>query len=231
MDLTFTIDEQINITKDPKEIRPLTVTKNGTYEADFYGGYSPVTVDVPRSIKHIFDITGGYANYMFAQKGRRFTSTKGLYLYDDFLNVTNVQNMFLGSSELKDVQAFDARNVQYFEGFLSHVKALEEVWITNVKANLIVGSGTSYGHLLTLESLIHLIYQLRDTGEPKTLTVGSVNLEKLANVYVRTIDITDEMRAEDDLIDEKLPFEVCERTDEGACLITDYALAKNWEIQ
>ena len=38
------------------------------------------------------------------------------------------------------------------------------------------------------------------------------------------------MRAEDDLIDEKLPFEVCESADEGGMLTTDYVGLKNWSI-
>jgi hypothetical protein len=95
-----------------------------------------------------------------------------------------------------------------------------------------VGSGTSYGHLLTVDSLTHLIYELIKQSSSRTLTVGTANLAKLAGVYVKAIDITDEMRAEDDLIDEKKPFVVCESTDDGAMLITDYASTiKNWTIK
>ena len=111
-----------------------------------------------------------------------------------------------------------------------YCRKLTDVRLRNIKTNLQVGSGTSYGHLLTVDSLTHLIYELRETGSTKTLTVGSANLEKLADVYVKLVDITDEMRAEDDLIDEKLPFVVCESTDEGAILITDYVSSKNWKI-
>jgi hypothetical protein len=50
-------------------------------------------------------------------------------------------------------------------------------------------------------------------------------------VYVKTVEITDEMRAEDDLIDKKHPFEVCESTDEGAMLIKTYASSvKGWTM-
>ena len=100
----------------------------------------------------------------------------------------------------------------------------------NIKVNLQVGLGTSWGHLLTVDSLLHLCKELINVGESKTLTVGTANLEKLANIYVKTIDITDEMRAEDDLIDSKLPFEVCESTDDGAMLITSYVTQKNWKL-
>ncbi len=149
----------------------------------------------------------------------------------DTSNVTNMSFMFHACSSLTEVPSFDMRNVTNAANMFYNCRSLTSCWVKNIKYNLQVGSGTSYGHLLTVESLVHLIYQLRDMGAARTLTVGGANLAKLANVYVRTIDITDEMRAEDDLIDEKLPFEVCESTDEGACLIRDYAGLKNWVIQ
>lgn len=143
----------------------------------------------------------------------------------------NVSYMFRYDRALKVIPAFDFYNVQTTSYFVDSCTALEEIWIKNIRASIQVGSGTTYGHKLTLESLLSLIRELCDTGATKTLTIGSANLKKLASVYVRHIEITDEMRAEDGYIDDKLPFEVCESTDEGASLITDYALFKNWEIK
>ena len=63
------------------------------------------------------------------------------------------------------------------------------------------------------------------------MTFGTANTAKLENVYVKLIDITDDMRAEDEYIDNKAPFEVCESTDEGAMLVTEYVTTvKNWKL-
>ena len=109
--------------------------------------------------------------------------------------------------------------------------ALTNCFLRNIKVNLTVGSGTTYGHLLTLESLLFMIKELINVGSSRTFTIGTANLNKLTNVYVKTIEITDEMRAEDEYIDLKLPFEVCESTDEGARLITSYVTSKKWVLK
>lgn len=110
---------------------------------------------------------------------------------------------------------------------------LTSLTLKNIKVSLQIGSGTSWGHLLTLESLLNTIKELHtNTGTSTlTLTMGSANTAKLADVYVKLIDITDEMRAEDEYIDNKAPFEVCESTDEDAMLITEYVTnVKNWQL-
>ena len=236
---------------------PLFDTRNVTnmsymFSTNRSSGIIPLLTTVP-----LFD-TGNVTNMSYMFKGRTKLTTIPLF---DTRNVTNMASMFQGCHDLTTVPLFDTRNVTnmscMFQGDSNHeyfmklvsipeldvrnvtnmhamfatCKSLTDCYLRNIKVNLQVGSGTSWGHLLTVDSLIHLIYELRDTGSTRTLTVGSANLEKLANVYVRVIDITDEMRAEDDLIDEKLPFEVCESTDEGAMLITDYVSAKNWSLQ
>ena len=149
----------------------------------------------------------------------------------DISYASNVSMLFYSCFALKKVPAFDFRRLTSLSNMFMYSSKLEEIYVKNIKANLQVGSGTQWGHLLTLESLIHLIGELRNTGTLLTFTVGSANLEKLANIYVKTVEITDEMRANDDLIDEKLPFEVCESTEAGAMLITEYVRFKNWTIQ
>lgn len=145
-------------------------------------------------------------------------------------NVTNMNYMFYNCTSLTTVPQFDTANVTNMNSMFYSCKNLTDCYLCNIKMDLQVGSGTFWGHLLTVDSLVHLIYECRNTGSNKTLIIGSANMEKIANTYVKIIDITDEMRAKDDFIDEKLPFVVCDSTDEGAMLITSYVRLKNWTL-
>ncbi len=148
----------------------------------------------------------------------------------DTSRVTNMNYVFWRCYELTDIPAWDLRSLSAIGNFCPNCTNVKNIWVRNIAGNITVGSGTTYGHLLTLESLLHLLGELRILSSTKKITVGTANLEKLANVYVRKIDITEEMRSDDDLIDEKLPFEVCESTDEGAMFYQDYLAEKNWSI-
>jgi hypothetical protein len=223
-------------------------------------GANPITVDIKqdlsRGVKAIIEFKKTADNLFYGARTITSEEVAELIKYDVTENATSAGQMYqqCDSSGFTAIPLSDMRKVQranYFAYFCYYLKtipaldfrelttcteafrncsALKEVWIKNIKCNMTIGSGNAYGHLLTVESLIHLIYQLRDTGSSKTFTIGNANLDKLANVYVRLVEITDEMRAEDDLIDEKLPFEVCESTDEGAIQIVEYAKLKNWNI-
>ena len=61
-------------------------------------------------------------------------------------------------------------------------------------------------------------------GSSRTLTVGSANLEKLTNIYVK---LTDEPNNN---LHSKLPMIQCESTDEGAMTITEYMAQKGWVL-
>ena len=142
----------------------------------------------------------------------------------DTSNVTNMNSMFYFCQFLKTVPSFDTSKVTNMNSMFYNCLNLTEVWIKNIKVNLQVGSGTSWGHLLTVDSLVHLCQELVNVGSSRTLTVGSANLEKLASVYVKLT-----VPEEEDTTG-KLPCVVCESTDEGAMLIKDYVTLKQWQL-
>ena len=149
----------------------------------------------------------------------------------DTSNVTSMSYMFNGCSSLTTILQLDTSNVTNMNSMFNGCVKMTNLSIKNIKVDLQVGSGTSYGHLLTVDSLLGLCKELITTSSSKSLTIGSANLNKLANVYVKRITITDEMREEDPLIDQKIPFEVCDSTDEGAVLITNYTKSKKWTLR
>ena len=145
----------------------------------------------------------------------------------DTSNVINMAEMFRECTALKTIPELDTSNVPAMYDTFRGCAALETCLLKNIQC---VGINLSYSPLLTLDSLIYIIKELRNTGSSKTLTLGSTNKAKLSDTYVKLVTITDDMRAADDLIDEKLPFEVCESTDDGAMLITSYVTKKNWKL-
>ena len=161
-----------------------------------------------------------------------FTACRSLRSVPDLdtSNGTNFKSMFHSCTSLTSVSDLDVNNGTNFTDMFYECRALTNLKIKNIRRSLKISDGTSWGHLLTLESLLFIIGELITATSSQTLTVGSANLEKLANVYVKTIAITDEMRAADANIDAKRPFEVCESTDEGAMSITNYASSKKWVI-
>lgn len=142
-------------------------------------------------------------------------------------NVTDIVHAFYGCTALTNLTKLDLFNVNqsFYIAPFSNCKNLTNLEISNIKYNLQVGSGTTWGHLLTNESLIGLCQECINVGSSRTLTVGSANLDKLASVYVK---LTGE--AEEDESYPKLPMVQCESTDEGAMLIEDYMTSKGWVL-
>lgn len=176
----------------------------------------------------------------------------------DTSNVTTMNSMFMSCKSLETIPPLDTSNVtnmgymfQYCEklmtisqlnlikvssnisDFLYGCSSLTNLTLLNIKINITIGEGTSWGHLLTLDSLINTIKELVNMGASRTLTMGSANLEKIANVYVRRTtegDIPTCLSDNSNIDLAKAPCEVCESTDEGAMLITAYANSKNWTL-
>lgn len=150
----------------------------------------------------------------------------------DTSNVKSYSAAFRRLNKVITIKTLDLlNNTSAYEMFYE-CRALENLVLKNIKISLQIGSGSSWGHLLTLDSLLNTIKECWDmsSSTSKTLTVGTANKTKLTSVYVKLIDITDEMRAEDPYIDNKKPFVVCESTDEGAMLVEEYITSKNWVL-
>ena len=144
----------------------------------------------------------------------------------DTSNVTSMNSMLYKCEKLTSLPEFDISNVTTASEVIRDCTNITSVAFKNIKINLQVGSGTSYGHLLTLDSLIGLCKECINVSASRKLTVGSANLEKLANVYVKFTDPTITTIA----ANEKGEVEVCESTDEGAMLIETYMSLKSWTL-
>lgn len=144
-------------------------------------------------------------------------------------NVTNMQYMFNNGYELKTIlgtlDLLSATNINYM---FSSCSKLENVTLKNIKISLSFSESSK----LSNETLINTIQELWDlTGSTsQTLKLSSTSKTNIANIYVKLIEATDEMRAEDPYIDNKKPCVVCESTDEGAMTLTEYTIGKGWSI-
>lgn len=221
---TFTETTEMFLCCDNLVKVPLFDTKNVKKFSSMFYGCKKLS-EVP-----MFDFSSAESiYYMFY--GCESLKTLPLFDFSSATKLADATYAFSCCYNLEIVPELDFRKIVNAGGVFKACKALKECWIKNISCQLQVGSGTTYGHLLTLESLLHLIGELVKQNYTKTFTIGTANLEKISSLYVKLIPITDEMRAEDDLIDKKIPFVVCESTDEGAMTISEYAAGKKWVIK
>lgn len=172
----------------------------------------------------------------------------------DTSNVEIMNNMFNNTYSIKIVKSMDTRkvknitycfagcsNIHTIEGVIDLIsiesvnnqinlfyncKLLENVKLANIKWNLQLGSSNSWGHLLSLDSLITACKECIMADETRTLTLGSVNISKIENIYVKFTDSSITTIS----VGEKGEVEVCESTDEGAMTLIDYMNMKGWTV-
>ena len=144
----------------------------------------------------------------------------------DTSKCTNLANMFAYCGKIETIETIDLQNMTYIQdGVFINCYNLTNLKIINIKANLLVGNGY-YATLLTVDSLVGLCKECIKQRSSRKLTIGSGNIEKLDNVYVKFTDSTQTEIA----VGEKGEVEVCESTDTGAMLIKDYMTLKRWDL-
>lgn len=150
----------------------------------------------------------------------------------DTRNVTSMQNMFANCSKLTTISLIDMISATNVSNMFNYCTNLTNLTLKNIKVSLQIGSGTSYGHLLTDESLINTAKELWDfTGSSsKKLTLSTPSNARFDAIYVKLIEATADMIANDEYITNKKPCVVCESTDTGAMTLREYVISKNWTI-
>lgn len=196
------------------DIPELNTSKGVNFSQMFFGCSSLTTIPV-------LDTSKGTTFSSTFMSCKRLTTAPEW----DTSKATTLYRMYYSCESLVTVPGVDVGSADYTQtnnvsGMFYNCFALTNLNIYNVRASLTIGSGTKYGHLLTVDSLVHTIQELCTVGVTQTLTMGSANKAKINNLYCRIIDDTNE----------KKTMELCESTDEGAMTLEEYAFAKNWSI-
>lgn len=155
----------------------------------------------------------------------------------DISQSTTANWLFNGCSALVTIPELDLNSIvgttQYgdpgLKGIFNGCVALTNITLRNIRQTLQVSDGSTYGNNLTLDSLVNTCKECIKPNSiyntPK-LIVGSVNYDKLANVYVKFTDPSVTTIANG----EKGDVIVCESTDEGAMTIKNYMDKKLWTL-
>ena len=131
-------------------------------------------------------------------------------------NGTRFNYMFRECSKLTTITSLNInKGIAFTHMFYNCVK-LTNLVLYNIRNSISISDCTS----LTVDSLVHTIQELCAASSSQTLTMGSANLNKIANIYCKVIDGSNE----------KKPMELCESTDEGAMTLAAYAASKNWQF-
>lgn len=178
-------------------------------------------VSMFQDCKNMVDMPN-YDFHSFGNTAYMFSNCAMLTHVPDFgmAKITWSDQMFKGCSALTTISGLDLSSKPSLTNFLLNCSALTTLYIYNVLTSITIGSGTTYGHLLSVDSLVHTIQELITASTMQTLSMGSANLEKIANLYCKVTDNTNT----------KITMEICESTDEGAMLLSEYAALKNWQF-
>ena len=128
--------------------------------------------------------------------------------------------LYSNSSALEEIPDIDMRNIV---GLQSAFSMCSNILKMNAK-NICVSFSLSDSSLLSKEELVNILSNCQVVTASQKLTLGSKLLNKLTDVYVKETGVEE---FEDTIC---RPCVICESTDEGAMLATDYFNSKGWTL-
>lgn len=152
-------------------------------------------------------------------------------ILDNTGSVIYFNNAFSGCSKAKTIKTIDFYSATgSIMTVFDSCTALENLIVKNVKLSIRILS-----QVLSNASLLNTAQELWDNtdnalGGARTLTMSTPSKTAIQSIYVKLVDVTDEMRENDQYIDNKKPCIECESTDEGAMTLEEYIISKNWSI-
>lgn len=180
------------------------ITSNGTnFQAMFSGCLSLTEIGG-------IDTSNGTNFYSMFNGCSSLTEIDGI----DTSKATNLSSMFYNCSALQTIGEINCLKATNMTNTFYGCTNLKRVGLKDIYTSFSLSSSPN----LELDCLIDVIRELRDNNiyQTRTLTLGSANFAKLADVYVRRVDGG---------------FEVCDSTDESAIPITTYATSKYWALK
>ena len=159
----------------------------------------------------------------------------------EYINLLNTQNVtdftgcFHNNRKNETIKTLDLISATQVNDIFADCRALTNLTLKNIKISLKIGSGTSWGQLLTNASLLNTAQELWDNtnnalGGARTLTMATTSKTNIQSIYVKLITPTAEQEAEDPYINNKKPCVECASTDDGAMTLEEYIISKNWSI-
>ena len=232
LDLTFLDTSKItnmkgmfSYCKSLAQLPQLDTTSVTNMESMFSSCSNLTNIDL--SIYNTSNVTNMRA--LFANSATNLNTIK--FSNQNTSKTSNIVSMFNSCSNLTTIIGLNLISAKDVMGIFNFCKNLTNLDMKNIKVSIIIGA-SNFGTLLTNESLINTFKELWDlTGSTsQTLTLSTTSKNNIANIYVKLIDVTEEMLAQDQYAGNKKPCVVCEPTDEGAMTLIEYAVSKNWSI-
>lgn len=138
----------------------------------------------------------------------------------DTSKVTNMESMFYGCINLIIVPQINVSNVTSMGYIFQSCSKLKSLLMYGMKVSFNISPSTQF----EVSDLVTILSNCQVITSSQKLTMGSTNLAKLDGVYVKETGVEPYNGIT------VRPCVICESTDEGAMLATDYFTAKGWTL-